>query len=428
MAAGWKATRVTNASLSWLSLFVSNMQTGFGPFVSVHLTSAGWDPAMIGKVLSASTVAAVVAQVPAGAVCDAVMAKRGVAAAAIVAIMAAAVLLATMPSFGPVLVAEAMQGAGGVVLALAIANITLSLTQHDQLGERLGNNLRFAAIGGAGGAALLGVVGNQVSPPAVFFLAAGFGVPALLALWSIHPLTIVQAPLRTGHRAAMPKPIRGPVRSTADLLTDRRLLALMGCVLLFHLANAALLPLAAGSLARHHGTLADLVVSGAIIVPLLITAIGSPFVGRLATRAGRRPILLLGFAMLPIRGVLFSFADVPELVLPAQILDGVTGTIFGVIVPLLVADLTHEGGRFNLALGMVGFATSIGATISNYAAGLVASHMGVSVAFLYLAGVGGAATLLLWLTLPETMHLPETPPLHPDEFRSAMTNTELVRT
>jgi MFS family permease len=414
---------VTNASLSWLNLFVSNMQTGFGPFVSVHLTRAGWNPQMIGTVLSVSTIAAVLAQVPAGALCDAVMAKRRVATLAILATMAAAVLIATMPSFAPVLLAEALQGVAGVVLALSIAGMTLSLTRHDQLGERLGNNLRFAAIGGAVGASLLGVVGTRVSPVAVFFLAAAFGLPALVALRGIHPTALATAPLRTGHRAAMPPELRGPVQSTWQLLSGVPLLTLMACVLLFHTANAAILPLAATTLVKHDGMFADLAVSGAIIISQLLTAAGSPWVGRLATHMGRRPLLLIGFALLPIRALLFATSNMPELMLPAQILDGVTGAAFGVMVPLVVADITHEGGRFNLALGMVGLATSIGASVSNFAAGTVATHMGATAAFLYLAAVGLAAALLLWLALPETMHLPATPPLTP-----AMTQSTLART
>jgi MFS family permease len=187
-------------------------------------------------------------------------------------------------------------------------------------------------------------------------------------------------------------------------------------VTLFHLANAAMLPLAAGSLARQHGMIADLVVGGAIVIPQLLTAAGSPWVGRLAQDLGRQKILLIGFAMLPLRALLFAIDGTPALALAAQVLDGVTGATFGVLVPLVVADITHDGGRFNLALGMVGLATGVGATVSNYVAGNVAAHMGVPVAFLYLAAIGLSATLLVALALPETMHMPMTPPMGPSEL------------
>lgn len=400
------------ASLSWLNLLVANMQTGFGPFVSVQLTAAGWNQEMIGAVLSAGTIAAVVSQVPVGALVDAIAGKRAIAAVAVLLTMAAALVIAISPGFMPVLVAEAIHGLAGVTLALAIAAITLGLSRQDTLGERLGSNARFGAIGGAAGAALLGLIGSRVSHAAVFVVVAAFGVPALIALRAIHPQALRTAPLRTGHRGAVPpRQQPHPVRSKLALAGDRRLLILMACVALFHLANAAMLPLAAAVATRRDGTTADLLVSAAIIVPQLLTAAMSPWIGRRAQRAGRKPLLVIGFAMLPLRAVLFSLGGNPELGLLAQILDGVTGSCFGVLVPLVVADITHEGGRFNLALGMVGLAVSVGATVSTFAAGDIAVHMGVRTAFLCLAAIGAAATLLLWTALPETMEMPRAKPL-----------------
>jgi MFS family permease len=407
-----KRNQVEAACLSWLNLLVADMQTGFGPFVSVQLTAAGWNQEMIGEVLSAGTIAAMVAQVPAGALVDAVAAKRGVAAAAILLTMAAALVIAFRPSFVPVLVAEAMHGVAGVALALAIAAITLGLTQQSTLGERFGSNARFAAIGTAVGAAVLGLIGGRISHAAVFVGVAILGLPALLVLRGIHPHELEKAPLRTGHRGAVPpRRQREPVRPGHHVAIDRRLLLLMGCVALFHLANAAMLPLAAGAATTRNGMTADLLVSGAIVIPQVLTATLSPWIGRLAQRRGRRPLLLVGFAMLPLRGLLFAVDGAPEFGLVAQILDGITGASFGVLVPLVVADITHEGGRFNLALGMVGLATGIGATISTFAAGDVAVHLGIRTAFLCLAAIGAAATLLLWTALPETMHMPVTPPV-----------------
>ncbi len=399
-----------NASLSWLNLFVSDMQTGFGPFVPVRLAAAGWDPAMIGSALSIGTITAVLAQVPAGILCDAANAKRGIAAAAIMTVMLATLLVAGLPLYPPVMLAEAMQGGANVMLTLSIAGITLSLARADQLGERLGNNVRFSAIGGAAGAALLGIVGTRFSYMAVFVAAAAFGFPALVALARIPDAELAKAPLRTTHVAALPRLRRSNERSKIDLLSDRGLLVLMACVLLFHLANAAMLPLAAGELARQEGMTANLVISGAIIISQMLTAAGSPWAGRLAHRIGRKPILLTGFAMLPLRGIMFAIDSSPLMTLSGQVLDGITGATFGVLLPLIVADLTHKGGRFNLALGMMGLATSVGATVSNYAGGRLAAMLGNPVAFLALSAAGLLATLLVWFALPETKHLADDPP------------------
>ena len=58
--------------LDWLNFFVANFQTGFGPFISVYLTSVGWTQGAIGAALSTGTIASMASQVPAGALVDAV--------------------------------------------------------------------------------------------------------------------------------------------------------------------------------------------------------------------------------------------------------------------------------------------------------------------------------------------------------------------
>ena len=57
--------------LDWLNFLVANFQTGFGPFVSVYLTGAGWTQGAIGAALSAGTIASMASQVPGGALVDA---------------------------------------------------------------------------------------------------------------------------------------------------------------------------------------------------------------------------------------------------------------------------------------------------------------------------------------------------------------------
>jgi MFS family permease len=399
------------ASLSLVNFLVADMQTGFGAFVSVHLIKAGWDPGHIGAVLSAGTIAAIIAQVPAGMLVDGTSYKRNVAAAAIVAAMVALLVLATAPGFVPVLVAELLGGASGPVLMLAIAAITLALTRQSQLGERLGENARFAAIGAAIGAGLLGLIGTSVSTAAVFVVAACVGVPALLALFRIRRSDLLQAPARTGHHTApIPSARRCPPEPQWRVLVDRRLLAFIACVAAFHLTNAALLPLAAADAARRADGLADLITGAATVVPQALVAVLSPWVGRMAGRRGRRFILLLGFAALPARALLFAFDGTPDLLVPVQALDGVSAAVFGVLMPLVVADITHEGGRFNFALGLVGVAASVGAAASNVLAGAIADVAGLHIAFVALAISGAGATALVWLIMPETAHLPATRP------------------
>ena len=402
-----KASDSTLRSLNWLNFAIAGMQAGFGPFVSVRLTASGWDAETIGLVLSAGAIGSVAAQVPSGILIDRFGASRAMAAPAILGSMAALLMLSLAPGFLLVLGAEAAQGACGVGLSLAVAALTLSVSRQEKLGERFGRNVRYAAVGAALGTAVLGTAGSWISATAPFLLAAALGIPALLALGGIHGIDIATADRRTGHHTAPPpRARRTPPVPLRALLADRRLLALLGCVALFQLANASLLPLAATEFARQAGTRADMITAAAVIGPQLLAALLSPYVGAAAQLHGRRLILMLGLAAVPLRALAFAFsAAIPEM-LAVQLLDAVDAAVIGTLIPLIVADITHRGGRFNFALGLTGLASSLGASLSTTASGSIAVLAGLPVAFLALAAAGLGAVLVVWFLLPETVHLP----------------------
>ena len=80
--------------LDWFNLFVANIQTGFGPFVAVYLTTQGWTQTRIGLALSLGTIAAMASQMPAGALVDRISNKAGVAFFSILAFTASALFFA----------------------------------------------------------------------------------------------------------------------------------------------------------------------------------------------------------------------------------------------------------------------------------------------------------------------------------------------
>jgi MFS family permease len=168
------------------------------------------------------------------------------------------------------------------------------------------------------------------------------------------------------------------------------------------MANASMLPLAGEALAYSKETLSSLIVSALIMVPQVIVAIMAPWAGRRANTWGRRPLLLVGFAALPIRALVFAWTANPMILIAAQVLDGVSGTMLGVLTALIVADLTASTGRFNLAQGFVGTMSGIGAALSTTLSGVVAGSLGRAAGFLGIAGIALAALLLAWLLMPET--------------------------
>jgi MFS family permease len=190
--------------------------------------------------------------------------------------------------------------------------------------------------------------------------------------------------------------------SVLALVRQRTLLIFAGAMLLFQLANAAMLPLMAGVVTTRSSQWAPVLIAACIIVPQAIVALTSPSVGRTAQTWGRRPLLLLAFAALAIRGLLFATVRDPYLLVAVQIFDGITAAVFSVMVPLIVADIAFGSGHFNLAQGIVGTATGIGASLSTVLAGYVADRFGSSFAFMGLAAVAATGLAMIWLVMPET--------------------------
>ena len=117
--------------------------------------------------------------------------------------------------------------------------------------------------------------------------------------------------------------------------------------------------------------------------------------------------LLLGFAAVAIRGLLFAVVSDPYLLVAAQVFDGIAASVFSVMVPFVVADIARGTGRFNLSLGIVGTGTGIGASLSTTLAGYVSDHFGSAAAFLGLAGIAAVGLALVWTLMPETRRATE---------------------
>jgi MFS family permease len=392
-------SRASLRGLDWFIFFVADVQTGFGPFVSVYLTAQKWTQVDIGLILSAGSLVALMGQIPGGALVDLARSERLVAGIAIAAISVSALAYAAWPIFPAVLSAAVLHSGASCVLGPAIAAISLGLVGHAAIGERLGRNARFASIGNGLAAAAMGACGYFLSARAVFFVTALLLAPALFALRAMSVKEI--DPERAHGSVPVPRHNRPPVSFT-DLLRQRPLLILAGCVMLFHLANAAMLPLAGSIVTMRSSQWATVLIAACIVVPQCVVAALSPWVGRQAQRLGRRPLLLLGFAALPLRGVLFATVADPNLLVAVQLLDGVTASVLGVMVPLMIADLTRGSGHFNLGQGIVGTTTGIGASLSTTVAGYASDHFGGAAAFLGLAAVATLGLAAVAFLMPET--------------------------
>jgi predicted MFS family arabinose efflux permease len=395
-------SRQSLRGLDWFIFFLADVQTGFGPFIAVYLTTQKWTQVEIGFVLSIGGVVALIGQMPGGAIVDAARSERLVAGLSIATIAVSALGYAVWPIFPVVVAAATLHAAASCVLGPAIAAISLGLVGPAAIGERFGRNARYASLGNGVAAAVMGTCGYFLSSRSVFVVTFLLAIPALLALSSIQEREIDVAEAHGAVAREGSQENADVNASIFGLLRQRALLIFAAAVLLLQLANAAMLPLMAGVVTTQSSHWAPVLIAACIIVPQAIVALTSPSVGRKAQQWGRRPLLLLGFAALAIRGLLFATVRDPYLLVLVQVFDGVTAAVFSVMVPLIVADVACGSGHFNLAQGIVGTTTGIGASLSTVLAGYASDKFGSSVAFTGLAAVAALGLVMIWFVMPET--------------------------
>ncbi len=392
------ASAQSRYGLDWMNFFVADVQTGFGTFVAFYLAQSGWSQGDVGVALAAGTVAGVVSQIPGGALADAVTWKRGLAALGICLTGAAALILGLVPKLFAVFTAQILQGATAGIITPAIAAISLGLVGRRAMSSRTGRNFRYAAAGHVVTAAMMGAAGAYLDNGAIFIAAAGLCVPALVALFSIRGEEIDYARARNAGRGKQ----AGSVAGVLALTKNRALVMFTLALVLFQLADASVLPLIGENLSATIHDRPALWMSGLVIVPQIVVALAAPWVGFHSEKRGRRPLLLLGFGLEPVRALLLAVSPAYPVLVAAQVLSGITGATIGVLTIIVVADLTAGTGRFNLAVGAVGALSGIAASISTGATGFLFQALGPRIGYLPLAAVAAAATAFLWVFLTET--------------------------
>ncbi|HKH01874.1 MAG TPA: MFS transporter [Bradyrhizobium sp.] len=392
-------SRQSLRGLDWFIFFLADVQTGFGPFIAVYLTTQKWTQAQIGLVLSIGGVVGLIGQMPGGAIVDAARSERLVAGLAVATIGLCALGYAAWPIFPVVAAAATLHAAASCVLGPAIAAISLGLVGPVAISERLGRNARFASLGNGTAAAVMGTAGYLLSSRSVFLVTFILSIPTLVAIARIRESEIDVA---RAHGAVLREAGEASSTSVLDLVRQPPLLIFACSVLLLQLANAAMLPLMAGVVTTRSPQWAPVLIAACIIVPQAIVALMAPSVGSLAQSWGRRPLLLLGFAALSVRGLLFATVSDPYVLVAVQVFDGITAAVFSVMIPLIVADVAFGSGHFNLAQGIVGTAIGIGASLSTVLAGYASDRFGSSIAFAGLACVAALGLAMIWFVMPET--------------------------
>ncbi|WQG99334.1 MFS transporter [Rhodopseudomonas palustris] len=397
-------------SLDALNFFLADVRDGLGPYLAIYLLSVQhWDEASIGLVMAVAALAGIVAQTPAGALIDRSTAKRGLLIAAATVVTLASVTLPLLQSFEAVAATQALAGAAGAIFAPAVAAVTLGIVGPRAFARRTGRNEAFNHAGNAVAATLAGVSAYYFGPVVVFWLMSAMAVASIVATLSI-PATAID-----DHVARGLDPISGPNAGEPArgqhhdqpsgfkvLLTCRPLLIFAASTVLFHFANAAMLPLVGQKLALVNRDLGTSLMSICIVAAQIVMVPVAMLVGHKAEIWGRKPIFAVALGVLALRGALYPLSDNPFWLVGVQMLDGVGAGIFGALFPLVVADLTRGTGHFNISQGAIATATGIGGALSTAVAGLIVVTAGYSAAFLTLAAIAALGLVLFVVLMPET--------------------------
>ena len=391
-------------ALDAANFFLADVRDGLGPYLAVYLlTEQKWDEARIGLVMSIATIAGIVAQTPAGALVDATKAKRWVMVAAALVVTTASLSLPLFPSFVPAAISQGLAHAAGVVFPPAIAAISLGIVGHRAFAARIGRNESFNHAGNAAAAAIAGAAAYLFGPQVVFYLLAFMAMASLASVLAIPEAAIDHNVARGLHAAAEKTDAAQEHPSGLSvLLTCRPLLIFAICVTLFHLSNAAMLPLVGQKLALQNKHLGTSLMSACITAAQIVMVPMAMLVGAKADQWGHKRFFLAALLILPVRGALYTFSDNKAWLVGVQLLDGIGAGIFGAIFPVIVADLMRNTGRFNVAQGAIITAQSIGAAMSTTLAGLIVVKAGYSAAFLTLGAVAAIGFVVCWFALPET--------------------------
>lgn len=389
-------------ALDWLNFFMADVATGVGPFLAIYLTATRhWDPASVGIVVATQSIASVVTQGPAGWIVDWSEHKKWLIIGAAVLVAMGCVGIGLAPNLSTEIFTQILIGVAGAFFAPAMAAVSLGIVGHQRLSMRIGRNESFNHAGNVSFALVAGAVGTYIGQQWIFYTSAIVAVGTICAAATLRSNDIDNAMARGGDSD---EDLDGAsvVVSFGDLLRQRNIWIFTASVVLFHFANAAMLPLVGELLSRGKDGASSFYMSACIIAAQCVMIPVASLTGRLAGTWGRKPLFLIGFGVLTMRGILYTFGKSAFYLLAVQSLDGVGAAIFGVLWVIIIADLAKGTGRFNFLQGVIQAALGVGAFLSNVLAGFVVKSFGYNLAFAGLAGIAFAGMLFFASLMPET--------------------------
>lgn len=390
--------------LDALNFFLADVRDGLGPYLAIYLIAVrgpeqGWNEATVGLVMSIAGIVGLIAQTPAGALIDKGHHKPAIVIASAIAVTLSCLALPFISNFYLVVGTQSIAAIAGAIFPPALAAITLGLVGPKMFAKRVGRNEAFNHLGNAVSAAIAGATAYFLGPIVVFWLMA------VLAVFSVGAMLMVpEKEIDDDLARGLDEGVDHEKPSGLKALLQNRYLMLFALLCaIFHLSNAAMLTSLGQLLTRVAGKeLATSLIAACIVAAQCVMVPMAIMVGAKVDSWGRKPLFLIAFGVLALRGALYVLSDNPFWLVAVQALDGVGAGIFGALFPIVVADLTRGTGRFNVSQGAVSTVQGVGASISTSLAGVIIVTAGYSAAFLTLAGIAACGLVLYLVVMPET--------------------------
>jgi MFS family permease len=390
-------------ALEATNFFLADVQTGLGPFLAAYLAGAGWEPGRVGIALTVGGIITVVLQAPAGAIVDQLRSKRLILVLASAVLAAGAVLLSITAAPWAVYTSQVLIGGASPFQGPTLAAITMGIVGATFFDHQFGKNQSFNSAGNVACALLIAGMSHLFGNRAIFITAAVLTIPTVLTIRAIKSRDIDYELSRGGAKQVDGKEVSARASILQTLFGDRILLVFLVCAFLFHFANAAMLPQLGEMLSHGARATAAPFMSACVIVTQVVIMCTAPAIGRFANLHGRKPLLMLGFGILPVRAVFYTLMHSTGSLIAIQLLDGVANAIFVVVSILVVADKTRATGRFNLVQGGLATAVGVGAALSNTFGGELIQYFSYRISFLSLGAIAALAFVLFWTAIPETL-------------------------
>ena len=384
--------------LDLISFTLADVRDGIGPFLGIYLLSSQhWNLKDIGIATSLATFAGVIVQTPAGAFVDRFKNKKILIGISSLLVGLGTLLILIEPSHQVVIASQVIVGIAATFIAPSVAAMTLGLVGYKKLEQRTGRNEMFNHGGNVTSALVSGIIGYYFGLKAIFIFTFLLSFVSMLLLRFIDNAQI-DPQLSRGSLPGEDKPGIGSSRS---IISNPLFLIFTTCCVLYHFANAAMLPLAGQYIVSANKVDASVYMSACIVIAQLVMDPTAAWCSHKST-SGRKWLMLVCFAALPVRGILYTLSPNPYFITSVQVLDGLSAGIFGVVSILIIADLTKGSGHFNLANGILITAVGLGASLSNVAGGYIASTFSFRYAFLFLSATAALAFVICLLFMKET--------------------------